>query len=170
MDSASLKLSRAEEQINEVIALIKQPTLRLFTEVDYDNGRGVYFANIDTKLTTRSIVIFGEIYHNLRSALDNAYWEIIAPLASSDKERRKIQFPFSENAIGFNRILADKLTNRKGADFVNVLKGLRPYGGDDGNRPLYRNRSHPQAFQAAGFAGIMGSVRLARAAAMRLQA
>jgi hypothetical protein len=32
------------------------------------------------------------------------------------------------------------------------------------------NRSHPQAFQAAGFAGIMGSVRLARAAAMRLQA
>ena len=33
-----------------------------------------------------------------------------------------------------------------------------------------RNRSHPQAFQAAGFAGIMGSVRLARAAAMRLQA
>jgi uncharacterized protein DUF4214 len=32
------------------------------------------------------------------------------------------------------------------------------------------NRSHPPAFQAAGFAGIMGSVRLARAAAMRLQA
>ena len=35
---------------------------------------------------------------------------------------------------------------------------------------LYGNRSHPPAFQAAGFAGIMGSVRLARAAAMRLQA
>jgi hypothetical protein len=32
------------------------------------------------------------------------------------------------------------------------------------------NRSHPPAFQAARFAGIMGSVRLARAAAMRLQA
>jgi hypothetical protein len=38
------------------------------------------------------------------------------------------------------------------------------------NLRFWRNRSHPQAFQAAGFAGIMGSVRLARAAAMRLQA
>jgi len=33
-----------------------------------------------------------------------------------------------------------------------------------------RKRSHPPDFQAAAFAGIMGSVRLARAAAMRLQA
>ena len=41
----------------------------------------------------------------------------------------------------------------------------------DLNANIYKgNRSHPQAFQAAGFAGIMGSVRLARAAAMRLQA
>jgi HSP20 family protein len=39
-----------------------------------------------------------------------------------------------------------------------------------GENAIEGNRSHPQAFQAAGFAGIMGSVRLARAAAMRLQA
>ena len=32
------------------------------------------------------------------------------------------------------------------------------------------NRLHPPTFQAAAFAGIMGSVRSARAAAMRLQA
>jgi hypothetical protein len=38
------------------------------------------------------------------------------------------------------------------------------------SRAVWGNRLHPQAFQAAGFAGIMGSVRLARAAAMRLQA
>ena len=32
------------------------------------------------------------------------------------------------------------------------------------------NRSHPPAFQSAAIAGIKGSLRLARAAAMRVQA
>ncbi len=52
--------------------------------------------------------------------------------------------------------------------------GSKPFGGDLGRitegHHIQCNRSHPPAVQAAAFAGIMGRVRLARAAAMREQA
>jgi hypothetical protein len=64
------------------------------------------------------------------------------------------------------RALGDASGPRHRVPLVIGVTGHR----DPRDEDIEGNRSHPQAFQAAGFAGIMGSVRLARAAAMRLQA
>jgi len=68
-------------------------------------------------------------------------------IEANDKYLRVIDLPWGEREL--------------------VMRELARMGITAGS--LFRNRSHPPAFQAAGFAGIMGSVRLARAAAMRLQ-
>ena len=82
-----------------------------------------------------------------------------------------------------NRVDAWRMIQRRAADIGMKMRischtfratGITAYleaGGTLDNAQLMAgNRSHPPAFQAARFAGIMGSVRLARAAAMRLQA
>src|SRR5271165_155770 len=83
--------------------------------------------------------------------------------ASQPADEPKEAAPPAENTAGF---FADLEAIRLTTDEM----------GDIGTReiltrvPVRGNRSHPPADQAAAFAGIVGRVRLARAAAMREQA
>jgi hypothetical protein len=71
------------------------------------------------------------------SALDHAYWDIVSPFATTDRERRQIQFPFCEDPVRLEEAIKNALADRVAANFEAALKGLRPHGQPGGNKLLY---------------------------------
>ena len=82
-------------------------------------------------------LIGGDIIHNLRAALDHAYWEIVSPFAKDDRERRKVQFPFVKSEARLEEALKDQLADRVSPSFFKALLDLKPYSEPGGNELLF---------------------------------
>lgn len=136
-DSAMLKIHRATEHVNELNVLFQRK--RPFTYVLETNtkaGQRATFAKRNETVIHRAALICGDVIHNLRAALDHAYWEIASPVATTDKERRNLQFPFTETEARLDEAVKARLADRVSPAFYQALLDLKPHGEPGGNEFL----------------------------------
>lgn len=96
-DSGSLKIDQATKHIDSLNELFrKQRPFSYILETNTNTRERATFAKQDKANIDRAALICGDAIHNLITALDHAYWEIVSPVARNDAERKTIQFPFRE--------------------------------------------------------------------------
>jgi len=128
MDSASLKIKRAEKHLAELSLLFKlKRPFRYFVETNFKAGQRATFAKRDEAVANEAAIIIGDIVHNLRSAIDHAYWDCTNAFAKSDGERRSIQFPVTSTEEALVNSVIPGLPSRVSKEFCSALISLKPY-------------------------------------------
>lgn len=136
--SAYLKAREAAKRIDELYVLIREtPPFTYVVETNTQTRQRATFAKRNEAVADDISVKLGGIFHELRSAIDHAYWEIVSPFATTPKEERAIQFPFSVTAHRLDEAISNRLGPRVGPEFVDAIKRLRPHGEPGGNELLY---------------------------------
>lgn len=133
VDSAALKLRRAEEHIRSAERVLKlSPPFRYMLETNHDKRQRATYAKGDEAAAADFALLCGDALHNIRSALDHVYWDLVSPHVDT-KHHRKIQFPFSDgDAASFNDAARRVFAHQVPGQFFDKLLALRPYkiGGD----------------------------------------
>lgn len=136
-DNAMLKIHRATEHFNELNALFqKKRPFTYILETNTKTGQRATFAKRNEAVINRAALICGDVVHNIRAALDHAYWEIVSPVATTDKEMRNLQFPFSETEARLDEAIKTRLADRVSPAFYQALLDLKPHGEPGGNEFL----------------------------------
>jgi len=137
-DSAILKIQRATEHVAELNELFRQhPPFPYIVETNANSGERATRVKEDKAVIDRTAIIAGDAVHALRAALDHAYWEIVSPYTASQREERKVQFPFSKTAARLDEAITSRLADRVSRTFFRVLQDLKPHGERGGNELLY---------------------------------
>ncbi len=137
-DSAKLKINRATKHILELNELFREERPFVFiVETDRNAGKRTAFVKENKPVICAAAAICGDVVHNLRSGLDHAYWDIVAPFVPSAREQRNIQFPFSETAARLEEAIKNRLAERVSPRFFKALVNLKPHGDTGGNKLLY---------------------------------
>ena len=136
MDSAYLKIKRAEKHYAELLSIFrKKKPFGYFLETNCKTGERATFAKRNEDVANEAAIVIGDILHNLRAALDHAYWNCTESFAKSDGEKRNIQFPITSTEKALKESVLPGLPSRVSDDFPKVLEGLRPYR-EGGNKLL----------------------------------
>lgn len=136
--SARLKIDRASEHIADVTKVLaeKRP-FRYILETDAKAGRRSTFAERDEAVVDALVVRCGDAIQNLRSAIDHAYSAVVLPHAVSPREKRAVQFPFSETAARLDEACRNRLSHKVSPEFHAAILALKPHGEPGGNQLLY---------------------------------
>ena len=136
-DQALLKVDRAAERVVELNTLLNETRpFRYFVKTDLDTRKRSTFAKENHAAIDRAALIIGDAAHNLRSALDYAYGEIVAPFTNSPREQRAIQFPFSQTKDRLEEAVKNRLAHKVGQRFFDTIMALLPHHEEGGNRLL----------------------------------
>ena len=136
--SARLKIDRALDHISDVNKVLKEKRpFRYIVETNAKAGRRSTMAEKDEAVVDALSVRCGDAIHNLRSALDHAYSAVVLPYADSARERRSIQFPFSETASRLEEACRNRLAHKVSPEFLAAIVSLNPHGEHGGNELLY---------------------------------
>jgi hypothetical protein len=149
-DSAYLKIDRAAKHIEELSELVHQTRpFGYIIETNTETGQRLAFPTKNEAVIDAMALIIGDVVHNLRSALDHAYWLIVC---GTERERffsmfrghrppaekeALIQFPFAKDAKRLNDVLRLRSAHYAGTGFSDALRQLRPHGPPGGNDLLY---------------------------------
>ena len=137
-DSATLKVNWAAKHIFELNEVLRKTRPFPFVlKTNTQTGDRVLGCEKNEAVVDLIALLCGDAVHNLRAALDHAYWEILSPLCRSDRERKNIQFPFAEEADRLDKAIRERLGQRAGTGFYCALRRLAPYGDLGGNIPLF---------------------------------
>jgi hypothetical protein len=138
LKSAFLKLDRAAERVAELNELFrKKRPFAYVLETNTKTGQRATYAKENEAVVASAALISGDAAHNIRSALDHAYWEIVSPVGTTEKERRAVQFPFSKTAARLEEAVKKRLAHKVSPRFFDAIMGLKPHGEVGGNRLLY---------------------------------
>lgn len=133
-DSALLKIDRANEHIGEVSRALKErPPFSYVLETDTNLNERSLFVKRDEAAVERISLICADAIHNIRAALDHAYWEIVSPCVADEREQRAIQFPFNdraENLLGTVKQRHAFRVSQAFGEFI-VSLGAHPEAGGD---------------------------------------
>lgn len=136
MDSALLKIKRAEKHHSELSALFdRKKPFRYFLETNCKTGRRATFAKRDVAVVNDAAIIIGDIIHNLRAAIDHTYWNCTSDFAKSEGEKRRIQFPIKPNEDVLQKFILKDLPKGVPESFAKCLASLKPYR-ENGNKLL----------------------------------
>ena len=128
MDSALLKIDRAEKHIIELDALFrKQRPFTYVFETNLKTGQRATFAKKNETIANDSAIIIGDVIHNLRASIDHAYWDATNAFAKSDGEKRNIQFPVAQTEKAFMDSVVPGLPSRVSDRFAQILISLNPF-------------------------------------------
>jgi len=137
-DNAELKINRAAKHVVELDELVREKhPFTFICETNTRTGKRTAFVKEDEPTVAAVSIISGDIVHNLRTALDHAYWGIVSPYATTPKEERTIQFPFSETAARLEEAVKNRFADRVSATFFQALIDLKPHGDSGGDELLY---------------------------------
>ncbi len=138
LGNAYLKLDRASEHIANLSEIIhKERPFSYILETNTQTRKRTTLAKRNDPIINRIIIICGDAIHNLRSALDNAYWEIVSPFVSDKKRQRNVQFPFCENCASLTKTIENRCASLVSTSFVDAIVNLKPYCDYGGNKYLY---------------------------------
>lgn len=128
MNSAYLKVKRAEKHLAELAQTLKrsQP-FGYYLETNCKTGQRATFAKRNEAVADEAAVIIGDVLHNLRAAIDHAYWNCTEKHARSDGERRSIQFPITSTEMALKSSVLTGLPSRVSQEFAQALESLKPY-------------------------------------------
>lgn len=128
MDSSYLKVKRAEKHQSELAQMFgRRKPFGYYLETNYKTGERATFAKRDEEMANEASVVIGDVLHNLRSAIDHAYWNCTEKHAKSEGERRNIQFPITSTETALKDSILPGLPSRVSKDFADALAGLKPY-------------------------------------------
>jgi hypothetical protein len=150
-DSALLKVDRATRHVNELNEFLsKTRPFSYIIETDTDTRERSAYPKRDEAIAAAMALTIGDAVHNLRSALDHAFWEIVydrqriargiwdrGGQPSLDREARRVQFPFTTKAANLDGEIKQRMAEHVGTKFCNTLRGLKPYREAGGNQMLY---------------------------------
>lgn len=135
--SAETKIERAKELILEIEVLLQDdPAYNYCLETDINTGQRATFAKKNQKALDKVVLRCGEVLHNLRSALDHAYWDAVSPYVTDESKRGAIQFPFSKNADNLESTIKSRLAHKVSQDFYDAIVSVKSYGSVGGNQIL----------------------------------
>lgn len=138
-DSAHSKINRASKHIRELADLFNENRpFRYVLETNTVTNQRATMAKKNETVIQEARDIAGDAIHNLRAALDHAYFDIASPFASGDRGVKSVQFPFSVSADKFEAAAKIRLAHKVSPAFFVAIKSLRPYGETGGNKTLYR--------------------------------
>jgi hypothetical protein len=133
MDSAYLKVKRAEKHLTELAQMFKRSKpFGYYLETNFKTGERATFAKRNEEVANEAAIVIGDVLHNLRAAIDHAYWSCTERYANSDNERKKITFPITSTETALRDSVIPGLPSRVSQDFANALASLKPYR-DGGN-------------------------------------
>lgn len=131
-----LKLERAEEILVEIEAKMKtDPPYLYVLETDASTHQRATLAKKNSDSLDRLVIRCGELFHNLRSAIDQAYFEAISPNLPEEKHKA-IQFPISKDSASYEQTIRSRQGDKAGQEFFEALKSLKAYHGEGGNFSL----------------------------------
>lgn len=134
---AKSKIERARELTSEIGDLIiDSPPYTYCLETDTNSGQRATFAKININALDKVVVRCGEVFHNLRSALDQAYFESVS-LHIPESSYGALQFPFSKSEIILESTIKSRLAHRVNEDFFVAIQSVKPFAGDGGNVLLH---------------------------------
>jgi hypothetical protein len=137
-DSASLKINQATKHIASLNKLFsEQRPFSYIIKTDTNTRERTLFAKKNEAVADCAALICGDAIHNLRTALDHVYWEIVSPVANTDSERRNIQFPFNRTEAQLRIAITQGIAQRVSPVFCQALVDLKPHGEPGGNELLY---------------------------------
>jgi len=137
-DSALSKVKRASKHIRELTNLLNEkPPFRYILETNTITNQRATISKKNEAVIQDLRDIAGDAIHNLRAALDHAYFDIVSPFAVGERGIKSVQFPFSINANKFKTAAENRLAHKVSTSFFTAIKTLKPYGEDGGNEILY---------------------------------
>jgi hypothetical protein len=137
-DSAFLKVDRAAKHIDELNELFREKRpFSYVIETNTQTGQRATFAKKNEAVVNAAAVICGDVVHNLRTALDHAYWSIVSPHTTSERDRERVQFPFSKTEAFLRIAIQNRLAHWAGMGLYCALHRLKPHGEKGGNELLY---------------------------------
>lgn len=135
--SAENKIRRARELIAELSNyLVTDPPYSYFLETNTTTLQKATFAKLNEKSFDIVVTRCGEIIHNLRAALDQAYWQAVRPNVE-EKQEHVIQFPFAKSIDSLEKTIRKRLAHEVSNEFYSAIVSVKPYAGKDGNTLLY---------------------------------
>jgi hypothetical protein len=138
VDSANLKIDQAAKHVAALDELFRENRpFSYILETNVKTGERATFAKKNETVIDASRITIGDAVHNLRSALDHAYWGIVSSFAATEVERRKVQFPFSKTVARLDEAVKNRLADRVSPAFYQALIDLKPHGDPGGNELLY---------------------------------
>ncbi|TOP96153.1 hypothetical protein CGH05_24340 [Vibrio parahaemolyticus] len=136
-DSARLKVERASEQIDEILAMSEiSPPFTYVLETDTMTGDRATFSELNHISLKKLVIRCGEVFHNLRSALDHAYWEAVVPYIEDENKHGAIQFPFAKDSLKLEQAIKSRLAHQVSEEFFNLILSFKPCNGSGGNQLL----------------------------------
>jgi hypothetical protein len=125
------KIERTTFQINDLNLAIKSffeaTPYEIVSEVDVQADEEIWRFRLKGSLPNDFAVRTGEIFHNLRSALDQMLAEVVVRVARKSEDR--VEFPFGLGPDEFKTALRKQ--KKLPADASLMIEELRPYKGGD---------------------------------------
>ena len=135
--SAENKIRRARELIAEISNyLVTEPPYGYFLKTNTTTLEKSIFSKVNEKSFDIVVTRCGEIIHNLRSALDQAYWQAVRPHVE-EKHEKAIQFPFSKDIDSLGATIKSNLAHKVSNEFYSAIASVKPCAGQNGNTLLY---------------------------------
>ena len=134
--SVELKVNRAAEQAeilkDEIDTWTRDNPVRYRTEMHGDGMgfRVLHEGFLSPPPTDRWSLIFGELIHNLRSALDNLAWGFACAKANPPSKPVIIKFPIYEEEAKFDKKTKD-ITDQMTSDIAECIKAMQPFEQSD---------------------------------------
>lgn len=132
LSEAWLKVDRAKQHISDLHGQVREfidgDPYELLTEDEAQTGDKIYRVKVNAEPPKDWGVVLGEIFHNLRSALDLLTWQLVP------KPDGNTGFPISNSAKKFGKTGLGKVEGAS-ADAIRLLRALKPYKG--GCEPLW---------------------------------
>jgi hypothetical protein len=136
--SAELKLGNASKHVRDINELLeKSPPFSYVLETDTQSRQRSTFARKNEAVIDAIGLLCGDAAHNLRSALDHAYNEIVLPFAKTDGERKAVQFPFCDGPNRLAEAVKNRLAHRVSTSFFDKICSFKPHGEPSGAKLLY---------------------------------
>jgi hypothetical protein len=137
LDTSRAKIERAKEQISnlksEINAFFNSGAYVVIEECDVKTRERVCRLRVYRPIPLRFAVIVGEIFHDLRSSLDQLICHLIR--ANGEQVTKRSAFPFSKSREVFESDRAIKIKGA-GTDVDRIVQEIKPYPG--GNDPLFK--------------------------------
>lgn len=130
---AKSKIERARELTSGISEfIIATPPYTYCLETDTNSGQRATFAKKNINSLDKVVVRCGDVFHNLRSALDQAYFESVS-LYIPESSHGALQFPFSKSEAKLESTINSRLAHKVNEDFVRVIESVKPFPGKGGN-------------------------------------
>lgn len=133
--SAKLKIDRAREQIREIESFVEDnPPYSYCLETNITTSQRATFAKKNDNALDTVVIRCGEVLHNLRSAIDHAYWDAVSPCIEDASKHGAIQFPFAKDGSKLESAIKSRLAHKVSNNFYLAIESIKPFAGEGGNK------------------------------------